>query len=1078
MAVNIRILGEFDNRAFKQAENALGGLQRAAGIALGALAAGAATAAVVSIREFANFDAALTKSVAIMGDVSDAMRNDMAAAARQVALETTFSAEQAAESFFFLASAGLDAESSIAALPQVAAFAQAGMFDMALATDLLTDAQSALGLTIRDDAVANMENMVRVSDVLVRANTLANASVEQFSTSLTTKAGAAMRSLGIEVEEGVAVLAAFADQGIKGEIAGTQLAIVLRDLTTKGIQNKEAFKQFGVSVFDSNGEMNNLADIVGDLEGALAGMSDETQKATLLQLGFSDKSLSSLQALLGTSEAIRQYESDLRQAGGTTQDVAGKQLETLNSQLQLLQSAFLDVAINVGEQMAPAFGELVERVKELLPELGERLIDALSKIDFAKIAEDVLNFTVAVVENIDQIIEVAKQIAILAAVIITFKTALGIATTAQTLFNAVVALNPYVIIATAAAAAALGIAAFVGKVNENRAALEEQATATGRTVEEQKAYNYELIAYLQAQANVRDGVGMSAHAVGILSQNLHGMHEELVRAENFRLGNLRAEFQSAANAAIQARYQVSLLNEDLRKIARFGQGGTQPPSVTDFIVGTGAGAAGAGAEARDYVQEFFDGLGDEVRKQQARLQLQNLGLSEGLINSILGAQNFDEVFDHIIKGGRRVAEELQREFNKTAAGLAEITRFESDQANRLADEAARREAMIMGIVQASFDAANDRFEKFRDLLRGFTESMTGAFSSFRNVLFPTEQFGQFEGAVVSLERSLYDLLAAQTELFTAENRQVLETYLRDSANTMRAVGFARDQLAKMIEAEQQKLQQQIEARQSMFDAVFDRIIGSADISKFRGGAESIIKQLRRSVEQAINFERQLDDLRALGLTDRALAQIEAAGVESGSATARALLRGGAGAIAEVNELYGQLADVAEAQAAAQSSELFDSGIAMAEGLIEGLLSQADQMRVAAEILAAVFEQTFTDAVGSAAIQFREPNMAAIEASTREFFDWLDSLPEMAGGEQREIRGGRVVSGPGTGQVFEPSSPPVDYTQPISGMAPISITINAGMGADGAAIGDLIVKALKEWELRNGPLSGAVRHNNV
>jgi hypothetical protein len=81
----------------------------------------------------------------------------------------------------------LDAEASIAALPRVAQFAQAGMFDMSRATDLLTDAQSALGLTIRDDAVKNMENMIKVSDVLVRANTLSNATVEQFSTSLTTK---------------------------------------------------------------------------------------------------------------------------------------------------------------------------------------------------------------------------------------------------------------------------------------------------------------------------------------------------------------------------------------------------------------------------------------------------------------------------------------------------------------------------------------------------------------------------------------------------------------------------------------------------------------------------------------------------------------------------------------------------------------------------------------------------------------------------------------------------------------------------------------------------------------------------
>ena len=286
MSIKIRIVSDFDKKGLSAAEQGLNNLSKAAGLALAAVAAATAAIAVKSVQEFAKFDGALTKSKAIMGDLSDTMQNEMSNAAREVAKVTTFSAEQAAESFFFLASAGLSAEASVAALPQVAQFAQAGMFDMAVATDLLTDAQSALGLTV-DDASENLRNMAQVSDVLVRANTLANASVEQFSTALTTKAGAALRALGKDVEEGVAVLAAFADQGIKGELAGTQLAIVLRDLTTKAINNKDAFDKMGIAVFDSNGEMNNLGDIVGNLEGALAGMSDETQKATLLQLGFS-----------------------------------------------------------------------------------------------------------------------------------------------------------------------------------------------------------------------------------------------------------------------------------------------------------------------------------------------------------------------------------------------------------------------------------------------------------------------------------------------------------------------------------------------------------------------------------------------------------------------------------------------------------------------------------------------------------------------------------------------------------------------------------------------------------------------
>lgn len=342
---------------------------------------GVATAAVaaIAVKSFANFEDEMNKSLAIMGNVPQEMQDNMSNAARAIAKETRIGANEAAESYFFLASAGLDAEQSIAALPQVAAFAQAGMFDMARATDLATDAQSALGLTV-EDPIRNLENLTRVTDVLVKGNTLANASVEQFSESLTNKAGAALKVVNKDIEEGVAVLAAFADQGIKGAEAGTALNIVMRDLQTKAIKNKEEFKAMNVEVFDSNGKMKNLGDIVGDLEVGLEGMSDEQKKATLAQLGFNDKSVIFIQTLLGTSEKIKQYESDLRDAGGTTQEVADKQMESLKAQFDLVGSAAQDMMIGLGEKLGPAIKEDLVPALMLLIDTTGMYVEAIGPV--------------------------------------------------------------------------------------------------------------------------------------------------------------------------------------------------------------------------------------------------------------------------------------------------------------------------------------------------------------------------------------------------------------------------------------------------------------------------------------------------------------------------------------------------------------------------------------------------------------------------------------------------------------------------------------------------------------------------
>jgi len=311
-----------------------------------------------------DFEDGMTKSLAIMNNVTPQIRSQMELTAKDVIKYTTFSAKEAADAYFYLASAGLDAAQSIEALPRVAKFAQAGNFNLALATDLLTDAQSALGLTIRDDVVKNMENMTRVSDVLVKANTLSNATVQQFSESLTNKAGAAMKMLNMDIEEGVAMLAAWADQGVKGSEAGNYLNIVLRDLQRATIENEEVFNKFNISVFDSSGNVRNMADVIGDLETALDGMSDKEKRATLMTLGFQDRSISAMMSLLGTSDSIRQYEKDLRSAAGYTDEVAKKQMESFTAQMKQLKNELINVGISIFDILKPRLESLIEAIKK------------------------------------------------------------------------------------------------------------------------------------------------------------------------------------------------------------------------------------------------------------------------------------------------------------------------------------------------------------------------------------------------------------------------------------------------------------------------------------------------------------------------------------------------------------------------------------------------------------------------------------------------------------------------------------------------------------------------------------------
>ena len=310
------------------------------------------------------FNRAMASSVAIMGDLNTQTTAAMESAARAAAFGKDFSATDTAKGFFFLASAGLDAAQSIEAIGTATTFAQAGMFDLSSAVDLLTDAQSALGLSVKDVA-ENTANMTRLGNLLVGANTLANASVEQFSTSLTSKAGAAFKAFNIDLRQGIALLGAFADQGIKGELAGAATDRLLRLLSKAVVENSARFKELNIRIFNARGEFRPFKDSIGDIERALRGMSTEQKIATLVSLGFEARIQAVILPLIGASEKAGEYAEKLGDLGDIMDEVAGKQIPPFTSAMNKLKDILAGV---ISVTVAPALDAIGESFnRNILP---------------------------------------------------------------------------------------------------------------------------------------------------------------------------------------------------------------------------------------------------------------------------------------------------------------------------------------------------------------------------------------------------------------------------------------------------------------------------------------------------------------------------------------------------------------------------------------------------------------------------------------------------------------------------------------------------------------------------------------
>lgn len=198
--------------------------------------------------------------------------------AREMGRSTAFSASQAADGLNYMALAGWDADTSMAMLPDVLNLAAAGSMELARASDMVTNAQSAFGLEI--DQTKDMINQ------MAKASSTCNTSVEQLGDAMLTVGGTA-RGLKGGTQEMAQVLGIMADNSIFASEAGTHLRNIMLAMNPTTDAAKEAFKRLDFSAYDSNGSLREMSDIFGELSVKLSSMSDQDRLSTLSDIFMS-----------------------------------------------------------------------------------------------------------------------------------------------------------------------------------------------------------------------------------------------------------------------------------------------------------------------------------------------------------------------------------------------------------------------------------------------------------------------------------------------------------------------------------------------------------------------------------------------------------------------------------------------------------------------------------------------------------------------------------------------------------------------------------------------------------------------
>lgn len=324
-------------------------------------------AATGAVKMASDFDDSMRKVKATMGDnlgSSTKEANTNFKALREEALKlgstTAHSASDASGAMKELAQMGYDTNEILAATPIVLDAASAAGLELDFVAKTIASSMNQFGVEIDKEG----KNVERFGDVMVKAGQISGTSMDEIGQAL-EYVGSSASNAGMDIEQTSAYIGILGDNGIKGSKAGTALNAMLRDMKNKVKDGNLEFGDFNVAMYDSNGEMRDMTDIMVDVEKGLEGMSDE-QKDAAINAVFGTQSQQALNAILGEgTDKVKDYEDQLKNANGTSKKAAEEMEGGIGGAFRNLKSATEGLAIAFGDVLAP----MVQKVAEFIADL-------------------------------------------------------------------------------------------------------------------------------------------------------------------------------------------------------------------------------------------------------------------------------------------------------------------------------------------------------------------------------------------------------------------------------------------------------------------------------------------------------------------------------------------------------------------------------------------------------------------------------------------------------------------------------------------------------------------------------------
>ena len=436
---------------------------------------------------------------------------------------------------------------------------------------------------------------------------------------------------------------------------------------------------------------------------------------------------------------------------------------TFTGQLQLMGHELGTIGEEATMAVMPALQGMVTELRELIPVIGPQLKAAIESVDWKALTTAVVDFTTFLVENASGIAKVIAAVWLVNTAFKLMQVAIGIS-------NVAIALKTWY------------LAQMTTGMTLSSLAAKGLSTAM-RLIP--------FVAVTAAVITLASELAKSGEKFDAYKKALQGIDSSAGEAET----NLAAFSLTATDIGAKVSPQIKIIDMLVKALSRIPKNVTSTVTVTTKTIGTGfggsdvndwraglgnagglgaggsggggggGGGGGTGKKAKTGLKALQATLAKEAKKAKKATRLSGKGLSEGLVDQILGSstpiKTANKVLRKIAETGGKFGKKIQRQFNRTAAGQAEFA-AQSEAASARAAQAAAEQAAAEEQRAREEQEAADReaaiLAERERVYNSFLDSVKQTFSSIKDAIMGGFDITQMGSSTSSITRNMGKML--------------------------------------------------------------------------------------------------------------------------------------------------------------------------------------------------------------------------------------------------------------------------------------------------------------------------------